>query len=113
MKFDNTEKTDIEPKTEIEKEEECIKEITDLVGRFGEKYGWKLEKEIQNLDSYILIKTNYRAGTNRPLPEINKFRNELESIVQKYGFGIGEFCDTDISKDTKNRRIKIEVKRRL
>jgi hypothetical protein len=117
MKFDNTEKTDIEKKADIEKEERCIKEIRDLVGRYVKKDRWELEKEISNLDSPILIRINYPAEVNRPLPEIDKFKNELASILHEHGFGIGECCDTGISIDTenrrKNRRIEITLKRRL
>jgi len=102
----------IDKKADIKKEEKCIKQINKLVGRYEKEYGWQLEKRISSLDSFILIKINYPAECKRCLPEIKRFRDELESILKRYDIEIEEFCDTGISSDAKSRRIDIRLKRR-
>jgi len=99
-------KFDIAKKIDIEKEEKCMKAITDLVGG----YGWKLEKErIPTLLDYVIsVKTNFPSKINRPYPEINRFKDELASILQEYGLEIRTFVET-ISNDLKYRRIDIEI----
>jgi hypothetical protein len=99
-------KFDITKKINVEKEEKCLKEIMDLV----ERYGWRLEKErIPTLIDYVIsVKTNLLSGTNRPYPEINKFKDKLASILQDYGLEIRAFDET-ISNDLKYRRIDVEI----
>lgn len=115
MKFDNTEKTGPVSKAEMAKDEECIKELKDLMDRYGKKYGWELEKEPQNLGPYILIKTPLPVEDNSPLCEADDFKKELENILKKCGFKITEFCPTGVGIDgktgRKNRRIDITLKR--
>jgi hypothetical protein len=107
--FDNWAGTDIIKKVDIEKEENVKKEITKLI----EMYHWELEKITLNYPNCrILVKTDLCAG--RPYAEINKFKDELASILQKYDLEIKEFDSDDktISNDSKYRRIEIELKRR-
>jgi hypothetical protein len=113
--FDKWLKTDIDvaKKADIEKEEKFRKEIMDLI----RGYHWELENRTLNLSdlNVILVKTDVCVGTGRPYAEINKFKDELASILQKYDLEIKEF-DSDnktISNDSKYRRIEIELKRRI
>jgi hypothetical protein len=114
--FDKWLKTDIAvaKKADIEKEENFRKEIMNLV---KERYHWELENRTLSLldPNVILVKTDVCAGTGRPYAEINKFKDELASILQKYDLEIKEFDSDDktISNDSKYRRIEIELKRRI
>jgi len=97
-------------KTDIGREEQFRKVIMDLIKR----YEWELENtalSLFNLNYVILVKTRFRAGTKRLYPEVNKFKDELANILQKYGLKIHRFASDDktISNDLKYRRIEIEI----
>jgi len=104
-------KVDVIKMTDIQKEEKFKKEIMGLV----ESYGWKLEDpdDLCLIDpgSAIRVITNFRAGTKRPYPEINRFKDKLVSILKKCGLRILTFESDDktISNDLRYRRIDITI----
>jgi len=109
------EKMESDDRTEIVKGEKGGKEIMNL----AKIYGWGLEGTttlnlLLDVDEHISVKTNFNARNKRPYPEINKFKNEVATILQEYGFTIQKVDDDETSNDLKYRRIDIyyELKRR-
>jgi hypothetical protein len=101
---------DVIKKTDVEREEQFRKDIMDLI----RSYEWELENTtltLFNVNYVILVKTRFRAGTKRLYPEVNKFKEELSNILQKYGLKIQKFESNDktVSNDLKYRRIEIEM----
>ena len=99
----------------VKKEEQFRGEITKLV----KDYKWKLENpaalSIEDPSCVIWVVTEFDAGTQRPYPEIKKFRDELERILQKpeYNLAIEEFYDKNRSIDGKFRRIDISLREEI